>query len=207
MQADRRHSKKEAARRHLREKRAQQRRFFLVVGVLAVTVIATAATSYASRAEAVPDTPVVEQGASTTTLDPAATLVSATYEAELKASGSGSTLGSAPAVLTIQYDAVAQSVSYKLDITSPLANPCVAAISQGTPGHSGGTVFTIFPGPAVSGNFSGILSQGAITTADLVGPLKGRRLTDLVLLIKAGGAYVSVGTVSHPIDALRGQIK
>jgi hypothetical protein len=68
-------------------------------------------------------------------------------------------------------------------------------------------VFTIFPGPTVAGNFSGVLAEGSMTPGDLVGPLKGGRLTDLVLLVKNGGAYAAIGTPNEPVDALRAQIK
>jgi len=41
----------------------------------------------------------------------------------------------------------------------------------------------------------------------LVGPLRNHRLTDLVLLVKSGGAYATIGTASRPVDAIRGQLK
>ena len=209
MQAERHHSRRASSRkRRSRAEQVQIRRFVLTVCLLAVMLVVTAAVSYSSRVEATPKTAAVPSNDPTgTTLDPAAALTSGSYTAELKGSSSGSQNGGSRALLTLDYDATAQTVSYKLQITVALANPSVAAICQGTPGQSGVTVFTVYPGPAVSGNFSGVLAQGSIGAGDLVGPLKGERLSDLVLLVKNGGAYATIGTASQPIDAMRAQLK
>jgi hypothetical protein len=184
------------------------RRLVLTVCLLALMVVITAAASYSSRAEATPETPPTASGESTaTTLDPAASLVSAIYTAEMTAAGMGSARGDPTALLTLEYNATTQTLSYKLKVTSPLNTPCVAAIYQGAPDRNGTTVFTMFPGPAVAGNFSGVLAEGNIAADDLVGPLNGGKLTDLVLLLKSGGTYATVGTASNPVDAIRGQIK
>jgi hypothetical protein len=209
MQADMRYGRRAPARRRRsRTEQVQNRRFVLAVCLLALMVVVTAAVSYSSRAEATrKTTPVASSRATATTLDPAASLVSATYTAELQGDAAGSASKDPRALLTLAYDAAAQTLSYELRVTSPLTTPCVAAICQATPGQGGATLFTMFPGPAVAGNFSGILSEGGIAAEDLVGPLKGGRLTDLILLFRSGGAYATIGTASHPVDAIRGQIK
>jgi hypothetical protein len=169
-------------------------------------VVATAAASYSSRAAAETQAQGAgTAGVSTTSLDPDAALVSASYEAEL--TDGTQDPGSPHAVLRLDYDASTRSVLYCLEMTSALPNPSVAAICQGRPGQSGMTVFTVFAGPTISGRFSGILAQGEIAAADLVGPLRGHRVTDLILLVKEGGAYATVGTAAVPIDAIRGQIE
>jgi hypothetical protein len=210
MQANVRHSPR--ASRHRGTSRAEQvqtRRLVLSVCLLALMVVITAVASYSTRVEATtPETsPTTSDDAPSTTLDPAALLVSATYTAELRGGGSGSTAGDPRAFLTLRYDEDAQTITYKLQITTSLQTPCVAAICQGTREQSGSNVFTMFPGPAIAGNFSGVLSEGQIDAADLVGSLRGGRLADLVLLIQSGAAYATVGTASRPIDAIRGQIR
>ena len=53
-------------------------------------VVVTSAVSYSSRAEATPESTTAAEGESTsTTMDPAASLVSAGYTAELKGGSSG----------------------------------------------------------------------------------------------------------------------
>jgi hypothetical protein len=209
MQAERRHSRVTSSRRRrTRAEQVQNRRFVLTVCLLGLMLVVTATVSYSSRAAATPESaPSTSSESTNTTLDPAAALTSGTYTAELKGSSSGSVYGGPRALLTLEYDAAARTVSYKLQITSALANPSVAAVCQGVSGQSGATVFTLFPGPTVSGNFSGVLAEGSITEGDLVGPLEGGRLTDLILLIKTGEAYVTIGTPSQPVDAMRAQIK
>ncbi len=52
----------------------------------------------------------------------------------------------------------------------------------------------------------GVLAEGLILDEDLIGPLRGGTIADLITLIKSGNAYVSLGNKSHPVDAIRGQI-
>jgi hypothetical protein len=208
MQGDVRHARRSTpCRRKSRAEQVHTRRLVLTVCLLALMVVITAAVSYSSRAEATPDTASTAPNKTTaTTVDPAASLVSAIYTAEMVVSGSSPGSGEPKALLTIEYNSIAQTLSYKLQVTSPLNTPCVAAIYQGSPGLSGSTVYAMFPGPAIAGNFSGILAEGIIAADDLVGPLMGGKLTDLVLLLKSGEAYAAIGTASNPVDAIRGQI-
>ena len=55
--------------------------------------------------------------------------------------------------------------------------------------------------------FSGVLTQGSSTSAQLLGPLKGKTIANLVALIKAGSVYLNVGTSGHPLGELRGQLQ
>jgi|GEM_PF-268774 len=54
--------------------------------------------------------------------------------------------------------------------------------------------------------FNGLLAEGSIMTEDLIGPLSGMTLDDLIKAIKAGNTYVNVHTVENPGGELRGQI-
>jgi hypothetical protein len=67
--------------------------------------------------------------------------------------------------------------------------------------HLGGTedigpvvTFLFGPVPADGGRFSGVLSRGTITASDLIGPLAGHPLSDLLDAIESGNAYVNVHT-------------
>jgi len=49
-------------------------------------------------------------------------------------------------------------------------------------------------------------AEGTIAEQDLTGPLRDKTIADLIALLEDGGAYVSIGNKSHPVDAIRGQI-
>lgn len=196
------------ARHRSRAELVQQRRFVLSVCVLALTVIITAAASQTSSAAVSPQASATADSSITTvSLDPRASLVSKTYTAELRGSTSGEGTEKPSALLTLDYDADLQELTYTLDIRSPIANPTVAAICQGASDQRGSTVYTLFAGPSIAGRFSGVLSAGTMEAGSLVGTLRGGTLADLVLLIERGSAYATIGTSSSPVDAARGQIK
>ena len=88
-----------------------------------------------------------------------------------------------------------------------IENVTAAHIHTGMMGVSGGPVAGLFAGPKKEGMFSGELAKGTITDKDLVGPLAGKTIGDLVELIKSGGAYVNVHTDKYPDGEVRGQIK
>lgn len=72
-------------------------------------------------------------------------------------------------------------------------------------GVNGGVVVPLFTG-AKPGVFSGVLAEGAITAANLGGPLLGMPLRSLLAEMEAGNTYVNVHTTAHPGGEIRGQI-
>lgn len=70
----------------------------------------------------------------------------------------------------------------------------MAHIHQGKAGESGQPVAELSMG------------KGTITSSDLKGPLAGKQISDLVKMIKSGGAYVNVHTQQNQMGELRGQI-
>lgn len=85
-------------------------------------------------------------------------------------------------------------LEYRL-IVANLENPFAAHIHLGSEGVNGPVVAFLF-GPAApgGGRTSGVIATGTITSADLVGPLAGHSLSDLVDAIESGDAYVNVHT-------------
>jgi hypothetical protein len=92
-----------------------------------------------------------------------------------------------------------QSVDYKL-IASNIDNAFMAHIHMGPATANAPIVVWLFPstapvpGPLGSGRHDGVLAEGTFTASDLVGPLAGHPLSDLLDAIQAGNAYVNVHT-------------
>jgi hypothetical protein len=91
------------------------------------------------------------------------------------------------------------SVAYKL-IASNIDNAFMAHIHMGPANANGPIVVWLYPstapvpGPLGSGRHDGVLAKGTFTAANLVGPLAGHPLSDLIAAIRAGNAYVNVHT-------------
>jgi hypothetical protein len=95
---------------------------------------------------------------------------------------------------------------YRLTVSN-LENVTSAHIHMGKKGENGPPVAILFKGPEKRGKFSGTLSEGVITSVDLIGPLEGKAFRSLVKIIFAEEAYVNVHTDQHPDGEIRGQIK
>lgn len=97
-----------------------------------------------------------------------------------------------------------QSIDYKL-IASNIDNAFMAHIHMTAPGidpltSTGGIVVWLFPstavlpGPKATGRHDGVLAEGTITAANLVGALANHPLSDLLAAIGDGRTYVNVHT-------------
>ena len=91
------------------------------------------------------------------------------------------------------------SLEYKL-IASNIDNAFMAHIHMASPGVNGPIVVWLYPstapvpGPFGAGRTNGVLAEGTITAANLVGPLAGHPLSDLVTAMSTGSAYVNLHT-------------
>lgn len=98
---------------------------------------------------------------------------------------------------------------YKL-IVANIQDVSAAHIHLAPRGVNGGVVAWLFPpsppGQLLPGRTQGILEQGAITDADVVGPLEGAGLPGLLEEMLAGNTYVNVHTSELPGGEIRGQI-
>jgi uncharacterized membrane protein YczE len=103
-----------------------------------------------------------------------------------------------------------QSLSYKL-IVANIQNVTQAHIHLAAAGVNGLVVAWLYPsGPPaqlIPGRSSGVLAEGTITAANLVGPLAGQSLSALIEAIRADVAYVNVHTSQFPPGEVRGQIR
>jgi hypothetical protein len=114
------------------------------------------------------------------------------------------TAATGDAVFTLSKDG--KEIAYTLKVKS-IEDVTAAHIHAGKMGAEGGVAVGLFAGPKKEGKFSGELAKGTITDKNLVGPLAGKTVADLVTMIKEGGAYVNVHTAKNPKGEMRGQIK
>jgi hypothetical protein len=100
-------------------------------------------------------------------------------------------------------------ISYKL-IVANIQNVTQAHIHLAPVGVNGPVVVWLYPSapPAqlIPGRFNGVLAEGVITDASLVGPLLGNELSVLIDALISGNAYVNVHTSQFPPGEIRGQI-
>lgn len=110
---------------------------------------------------------------------------------------------------TFQLNKEGTELSYKL-IVANIEDLHMSHIHIAPAGANGGVVVWLYPSapPAVMlpGTTNGILATGVITSASLVGILKGKTLNDLITQMNEGNAYVNVHTMVNPGGEIRGQI-
>jgi hypothetical protein len=98
---------------------------------------------------------------------------------------------------------------YKL-IVANIENVSMAHIHLGPAGVNGPVVVWLYPAAPpplpIEGRFSGVLAEGTITEANLVGLLAGEPLSTLIEEMRAGNTYVNVHTAQYPGGEVRGQI-
>jgi hypothetical protein len=101
-------------------------------------------------------------------------------------------------------------IHYKL-IVANIQNVAQAHIHLGPAGVNGPVIVWLYPsGPPpmlIPGRTQGILAEGVITDASLVGLLAGGTLEDLLNEMRAENTYVNVHTSQFPPGEVRGQIQ
>jgi hypothetical protein len=119
---------------------------------------------------------------------------------------------------TFQLSPDGTQLSYRV-IASNMTNVVASHIHLGPPGVNGPIVLFLFgTAPSGGGSQNGVLGSGTKTAANLVGPLTGHPLSDLVTNMREGGAYVNVhtndgvaptntGCGDFPGGEIRGQIE
>ena len=122
--------------------------------------------------------------------------------------------------LELKPSADGKSIEYTLSVSN-LANAVAGDLHLGPASANGPLVLKLFPRPGAStktGEFSGVLAQGTITAADLIGPLLGSSLADFIDELKAGDVYTNVhtsdgrdppnsGPGDYRLGEIRGQLK
>lgn len=111
---------------------------------------------------------------------------------------------------TFQLDATGTSLHYRLNVAN-IENVLMAHIHVAPPGENGAVVAWLYPSAPppelIEGRFQGVLAAGVVRASDLVGPLEGQTLADLIEKLNAGETYVNVHTLQFPGGEVRGQIR
>jgi len=102
-------------------------------------------------------------------------------------------------------NAAGTHMKYTLNVTN-IDKVIAAHIHQGSSTANGPIVVNLFIPSGPTGKVSGTLTQSSINSTSLIGPLKGKQMTDLIKLINSGNAYVNVHTSQNPAGEVRGQI-
>jgi CHRD domain len=107
---------------------------------------------------------------------------------------------------TFKLSADGESITYKLNVANidDVTQAHIHVAPAGVNGPIVAFLFGLVPDPGVDVN--GRLASGSIEAADLIGPLAGHPLGDLITAIESGGAYVNVHTVAHRGGEIRGQL-
>jgi hypothetical protein len=126
------------------------------------------------------------------------------------------TLAQGQAIFQLSPDG--ESLSYRL-IAAKIENLVAAHIHLGAADENGPVVAFLFgPESPAGGRHDGVLATGTITTDDLVGPLTGMTLADLIAAMTSGDTYVNAhtndgvaptneGPGDFPGGEIRGQIR
>jgi hypothetical protein len=112
------------------------------------------------------------------------------------------------AILKLSKDG--ESLHFKLNVAN-IENVTMAHLHLGPAEGIGAVVVWLYPGgpppQLLPGRSQGTLAEGTITADDLVGPLEGQSLDDLVDAIEEGNIYVNVHTSAYPGGEIRGQLE
>jgi hypothetical protein len=98
-----------------------------------------------------------------------------------------------------QLNADGTALTYRL-IVANIENVFQAHIHRGPAGTNGPVVVWLYPsttpaaGPVGGGRINGVIAEGTITAANLVGPLANQPLSALVADLTSGNGYVNVHT-------------
>jgi hypothetical protein len=113
-----------------------------------------------------------------------------------------------------------KKLAYKITVAQ-ITNVAAADLHLGPATQNGPLVAKLWPaagGSPKKGEFSGVLVEGSIDAGDLIGPMTGAPLADLLEQLRSGNVYVNVhtndgadppnsGPGDYRLGEIRGQLK
>ena len=96
-------------------------------------------------------------------------------------------------------------MNYQLSLKN-ITGATAALIHNGKQDENGPVVASLFNTSEPTGPINGLLTAGTLTSSELIGPLTGKAISNLVIIIRGGGAYVNVHTTQNQNGEIRGQI-
>jgi len=106
----------------------------------------------------------------------------------------------------IKLKAKESSIKYKLNITG-ITDATMAHIHQGKSSENGEPVVDLLADGNKQETSNGLLINGTIVDSSLIGPMKGKTISDLVSSMNNGNNYVNVHTQNNPDGEIRGQLE
>ena len=102
-------------------------------------------------------------------------------------------------------------IQYKIRMRKPITGAFMGHIHAQVAGKNGPIVVWLFgtPGatnPPIDFAKGAVVAKGEITADQLVGPLAGKTLDDLMAILDNGGAYVNLHTRAIPSGEIRAQV-
>jgi hypothetical protein len=96
-------------------------------------------------------------------------------------------------------------IDFKVNVTN-LDNIKSAQIHLGEFGQNGEIIVSLLKSLSPVDVHNGTLVEGQVTPSDLVGPLKGKTINELMQLFNNTKTYVNIQTEQYPNGEIRGQI-
>jgi hypothetical protein len=96
-------------------------------------------------------------------------------------------------------------IDFKVNVTN-LDNIKSAQIHIGEFGQNGEIIVSLLKSLSSVDVQNGTLVEGQVTSSDLVGPLKGKTINELVQLFNNTKTYVNIHTEQYPNGEIRGQV-
>ena len=103
------------------------------------------------------------------------------------------------------FELLNNQVDFKVNVTN-LDNIKSAHIHLGEFGQNGEIIVSLLKSLSPVDVHNGTLAEGQVTSVDLVGPLKGKTINELIQLFNNTKTYVNIHTEQYPNGEIRGQI-
>jgi CHRD domain len=103
------------------------------------------------------------------------------------------------------FKSIQDNIGFEVNVTNT-QGITMAHIHSGKQGENGPPVVPLYKSETPSGQMSGVLAKGNITSDTFQGPMAGKQISDLITAMQNGETYVNIHTQQNPDGEIRGQI-